>query len=141
MHVVISQYTGLGFGLVYLPAIISVSMYFEKRRALATGIAVCGSGAGTFLMAPLVHKLIDWQGWENAIIILGAIVLLCIPLGALFRPISGDNSTANTVIKVERQITERESTKDQTNNCKCFCNAHHYIGMIYRFSLTVNCLI
>ena len=36
--------TGFGFGLIYLPAIVSVSMYFEKRRAFATGIAVCGSG-------------------------------------------------------------------------------------------------
>ena len=44
---------GLGFGLIYLPAIVSVSMYFEKKRAFATGIAVCGSGLGTFIMAPV----------------------------------------------------------------------------------------
>jgi hypothetical protein len=28
-------------------------MYFEKKRAFATGIAVCGSGLGTFIMAPV----------------------------------------------------------------------------------------
>ena len=44
---------GLGFGLIYLPAIVSVSIYFEKKRAFATGIAVCGSGLGTFIMAPV----------------------------------------------------------------------------------------
>ena len=44
---------GLGFGLIYLPAIVSVSVYFEKKRAFATGIAVCGSGVGTFIMAPV----------------------------------------------------------------------------------------
>lgn len=38
---------GLGFGLIYLPAIVSVTIYFEKYRSLATGIAVCGSGFGT----------------------------------------------------------------------------------------------
>lgn len=38
---------GMGFGLIYLPAIVSVTMYFEKYRSLATGIAVCGSGFGT----------------------------------------------------------------------------------------------
>ena len=32
-----------------LPAIVSVSVYFEKKRAFATGIAVCGSGLGTFI--------------------------------------------------------------------------------------------
>ena len=35
---------GLGLGLIYLPAIVSVGFYFERRRALATGISVCGSG-------------------------------------------------------------------------------------------------
>ena len=45
-HLKVKKYSliGLGFGLIYLPAIVSVSMYFEKRRAFATGIAVCGSG-------------------------------------------------------------------------------------------------
>ena len=37
---------GLGFGMVFLPAIICVGLYFESRRALATGIAVCGAGVG-----------------------------------------------------------------------------------------------
>ena len=44
LYITVGLLTGLGFGLIYLPAIVSVSMYFEKRRAFATGIAVCGSG-------------------------------------------------------------------------------------------------
>ena len=35
---------GFGLGLAYLPSVVCVGYYFEKRRALATGIAVCGSG-------------------------------------------------------------------------------------------------
>jgi len=35
---------GVGFGMIYVPAVIAVGFYFEKRRALATGIAICGSG-------------------------------------------------------------------------------------------------
>lgn len=35
--------TGLGLGLIYLPAIVSVTTYFDKRRAFATGIAVSAS--------------------------------------------------------------------------------------------------
>ncbi len=31
-------------------------MYFEKKRAFATGIAVCGSGLGTFIMAPVTRR-------------------------------------------------------------------------------------
>lgn len=37
-------FAGIGFGLIYLPAVVCVGYYFESKRALATGIAVCGSG-------------------------------------------------------------------------------------------------
>ena len=58
LYFTIGVCTGLGFGLIYLPAIVCVSMYFEKHRSLATGIAVCGSGIGTFIWAPLTQVLI-----------------------------------------------------------------------------------
>ncbi|CAG9822421.1 unnamed protein product [Phaedon cochleariae] len=35
---------GLGMGLVYMPAVIAVGFYFERRRGVATGLASCGSG-------------------------------------------------------------------------------------------------
>jgi len=92
--------TGLGFGLIYLPAIVCVSMYFEKHRALATGIAVCGSGIGTFIWAPLTQVLINSYGWQYSLLITGAIVLLNIGFGALFRPVPvksiDSGSTAET---------------------------------------------
>ncbi|KAB7502770.1 Monocarboxylate transporter 12, partial [Armadillidium nasatum] len=47
---------GFGFGLIYLPAVVAVGYYFESKRALATGIAVCGSGVGTMIFPPL------WMG-------------------------------------------------------------------------------
>lgn len=50
---------GIGLGLIYLPAIVSVTCYFEKKRAFATGIAVCGSGFGTFLLTPFMEYLVN----------------------------------------------------------------------------------
>lgn len=79
--------TGMGLGLIYLPAIVSVTMYFEKYRSLATGIAVCGSGFGTFVFAPLTEGLIANYGWRGALLIISAIVLNCIIFGILFRPL------------------------------------------------------
>lgn len=32
--------TGFGFGLIYLPAIVSVTVWFERYRSLATGMLV-----------------------------------------------------------------------------------------------------
>lgn len=68
---------GIGFGLIYLPAIVSVGYYFEKRRALATGIAVCGSGFGTFVFAPLAAALLEAYDWKGANLILAGIILNC----------------------------------------------------------------
>jgi predicted MFS family arabinose efflux permease len=51
---------------VYLPAVVDVGYYFEQKRALATGISVCGSGVGTFLFAPLATYLLEQYGWQGA---------------------------------------------------------------------------
>ena len=69
-----SVFSGLGFGLIYLPAIVAVNYYFESRRALATGIAVCGSGFGTFVFAPFASFLIREYGWKGGNMILAGII-------------------------------------------------------------------
>lgn len=79
--------TGAGFGLMYLPAIVSVTMYFEKKRAFATGIAVCGSGFGTFVLAPLIEYIVRLYGWQGALLITAGMVLNCCVFGALLRPL------------------------------------------------------
>lgn len=93
--------TGLGFGLIYLPAIVSVTMYFEKYRSLATGIAVCGSGLGTFIFAPVNERLIHEFGWRGAIMILSAIILNCIIFGIMFRPLEYEEDDEEDKKKVE----------------------------------------
>jgi MFS family permease len=78
---------GLGLGLIYLPSVIAVGYYFESKRALATGISVCGSGVGTFLFAPLATKLLDAYGWKGANLIFAGLCLNCAVFGALMRPL------------------------------------------------------
>lgn len=78
---------GIGFSLIYIPAVIVVGYYFERWRALATGIAMCGSGVGTFIMAPLCEYIIKEYGWKNSLIFLSVVILLCVLCGATFRPL------------------------------------------------------
>lgn len=78
---------GFGLGLVYLPAIVAVGYYFEKKRALATGISVCGSGVGAFVFAPFSTFLLDQYGWRGTILIFAALCLNCAVFGALMRPL------------------------------------------------------
>lgn len=80
---------GFGFGLIYLPAVVAVGYYFETKRSLATGIAVCGSGFGTFAFAPLAKYLLSTFGsWQNANLILAGLILNCAIFGALMRPLT-----------------------------------------------------
>lgn len=80
---------GIGFGMIYLPAVVAVGYYFEKKRSLATGIAVCGSGFGTFVFAPLATFLLEkFGGWRGANLVLAGIILNCAIFGALMRPLT-----------------------------------------------------
>ena len=60
---------GIGVGLIYVPAVITTGFYFERWRAMATGIAVCGSGIGAFILAPMSDLLIKNYGWKQALMI------------------------------------------------------------------------
>ena len=63
--------TGFGFGMMYLPAVVGVAFYFEKKRGIATGIAVCGTGFGVFTSAPVGNVLLQQFDWRSAHLILG----------------------------------------------------------------------
>jgi len=78
---------GTGLGFMYVPAVVAVGYYFEKKRAFATGISVCGSGAGTFILAPLASALLSYYGWEGATRIFAGLCLQCAVCGAVMRPL------------------------------------------------------
>ena len=87
---------GFGFGLIYLPAITCVAVYFDKKRAMATGIASCGAGFGTLIFAPIINLLNENFGWSWTLMIIGALVLFCIPMSLLFKPIKENNVHQST---------------------------------------------
>lgn len=54
--------------MIYMPSVITVGFYFERWRALATGLALCGSGVGMFAFAPLTSFLEEKYGWRVTIV-------------------------------------------------------------------------
>lgn len=62
---------GCAFSALYLQCMIAVSQYFEKKRAMAIGISVCGSGLGTLSLAPFSKYILELYGWKGAHFILG----------------------------------------------------------------------
>jgi len=49
---------GIGLGLGYVPPVSALLKWFPDRRGLATGIAVCGFGAGALVAGPVATWLI-----------------------------------------------------------------------------------
>lgn len=106
---------GFGFGLIYLPAVVAVGYYFETKRSLATGIAVCGSGFGTFAFAPFANFLLEHLDWKDANLVLAALILNCAIFGALMKPLTYvflSIVSVTTLIKkkniILKQISKRE---------------------------------
>jgi MFS family permease len=76
--------TGIScIGIVSYSAILA--HWFEKKRGLASGIAVSGMGLGTFLLVPMSQSFISMWGWRMTFIITGCLVLIIlVPANALF---------------------------------------------------------
>jgi MFS family permease len=70
-------------GIVTYSAILA--HWFEKKRGLASGIAVSGMGLGTFLLVPFSQNFITMWGWRTTFIITAGLVLvILIPTNAFF---------------------------------------------------------
>lgn len=107
------DFVGIGFGLMYLPSIIIVGFYFDSRRALATGLAVCGSGVGMFVFAPLADWLLARYGWRGANWVIAAIILHGVAFGALFRPLKGKSRGAKRLNARETMLQKIQREKDR----------------------------
>ncbi|XP_055531944.1 uncharacterized protein LOC129722504 [Wyeomyia smithii] len=79
--------TGIGGGLSTTPGIVIVSQYFEKRRALANGITISGTAAGSFIFPTMIERLIYSFGFHGTLLILGGCMLHVCVSGALYRPV------------------------------------------------------
>lgn len=81
-----SGVSGLGLGFLYIPGVVASQAHFTRRRALAVGIAVCGTGVGTLVLPPLVEWAILRWGWRGALQGLATLCLGSIAFGAAMFP-------------------------------------------------------
>ncbi|CAF1525281.1 unnamed protein product, partial [Rotaria sordida] len=108
---------GIGFGLLYLPAIVSVGCYFERRRSFAMGIAVCGSGFGTLVFPAIMPYVINaplWFDYEGALLLEAAIIFICVIFGTLMIPLPQDPSEIRRIERKVRSQAKRQTLKMAT---------------------------
>lgn len=78
---------GLGVSCAFVPAVATVGQWFDRRRGLAIGVAVAGTGVGSLVLAPLSSALIDAYGWRTAMRVVAAIGFAALlGAGSVLRP-------------------------------------------------------
>lgn len=102
---------GFGLSLCYVASVVIVAYYFDKRRSFATGLAVCGSGIGTSIFAPLTQHLIDEYGWRGATLILGGLLLNLAVCGALMRDLPWTTTQKKLKAKQRKETRRRQRSK------------------------------
>ena len=75
---------GLGGGLMYVPSVGVVQRWFRRRRGLASGLAICGTGVGTLVVPFLAALAIDSVGWAATHRALAVAVLVLCGTAGLF---------------------------------------------------------
>lgn len=132
-------FAGLGFALCYTPAIAMVGIYFCERKALAYGIAMSGSGIGTFVLAPVVQLLIEHYSWRGALLILGGLVANLCVCGALLRPITlkeeeafplpvdSEGECSSTPLTSDQKEMNSKEQKNSKQRCMHFMQDYHFL--------------
>lgn len=77
LFAVFCVFAGLGIGLVYVPAVAAVQRWFVRQRSRASGLALAGTGIGTFVGPVAAGLLMHQFSWQATMqIFAGAIALL-----------------------------------------------------------------
>jgi MFS transporter, OFA family, oxalate/formate antiporter len=74
---------GLGVGLVYVPTVTAVQRWFVRNRSKASGIALAGTGLGTFIGPTAAGMLMQHFSWESTMRIFAAAIAVAGVLAAM----------------------------------------------------------
>ena len=86
--------------MVWNSSVSILPRYFDKYKATAAGITLCGLGVGGFVFPPIIKALLDTYGWRGTFLMIGGIYAHGAVLGSLFAPIK-------TPQKKFRDVTNR----------------------------------
>ncbi|XP_063917394.1 monocarboxylate transporter 12-like isoform X2 [Zophobas morio] len=110
---------GFGLSLCYVASVVIVAYYFDKRRSFATGLAVCGSGIGTFIFAPFIQFLLQEYGWRGTTLILAGLFLNLAVCGAVMRDLPWTSRKVKSLAK-ERKRNRNLKRKNKGSSADSF---------------------
>jgi len=127
---------GLGLGIIYLPRLDCITQYFDKKRPFVTGIAICGSGIGTFIFAPLTEWLLEYTDWKMALLLLSGICLINCGFALLFKPLPVYQDKEKDVCEVmlDSEEDEKDKSEDKDTFREMFLLLRNWVFMMFAIS-------
>ncbi|CAF3817730.1 unnamed protein product [Adineta steineri] len=123
MMVIYGIFGGIFFGMIYLPSIVMVSFYFDKKRAIANGLVTAGTGIGALSFGLLADHLMDKYSPQTGLLIFAGILLSCILFGSIMKPLqprkvpikrTGIESQIQSKVKSDRSVILNHEMPDGT---------------------------
>lgn len=106
MYVTYSIPFGFGSSCLFVSSYVVISLYFDKRKAIATGIVASGTGTGVLVVAPLLQALLDNYDWRKTYRIMAGIFSVVCLLCLTFDPV---------VLKRKGKETEQDGEGETEN--------------------------
>jgi len=78
--------TSIGMTTHQICGVVALQKYFDRWRALATGIFMTGVSVGVFAIPPLLQTFIASYGWQGAMILMAGGLMHSVVPAALLRP-------------------------------------------------------
>lgn len=127
VHVTVGGMVGLGFGLMYLPAMDIVPHFFLRRLGLATGLAAAGSGVGQVVLAPVLHLATASLGLATTLQCLAGLVASAALFALLYglpgepgyrgiSPSASRRSSADSEVIEGGEVTVNKETQEETSS-------------------------
>lgn len=107
---------GFGLSLCYVASVVIVAYYFDKKRSFATGLAVCGSGIGTFIFAPFIQFLLNEYGWRGTTLILAGLFLNLAVCGAVMRDLPWTSKKLKNLAKERKKNRNLKRKKGSSDS-------------------------
>ncbi|KAF5006580.1 hypothetical protein FDECE_7055 [Fusarium decemcellulare] len=122
---------GICTGLLYIPSVAMIPLYFTSRRGLALGCATAGGSFGGVIYPIVVRRLLDSSGFGWACRAIGFIALFTLSVAAvLIKP------STQAIKKPPRQLLDKSIIKDRAFSVFTLASFFMWLGFLVPFILT-----
>ncbi|XP_067025887.1 monocarboxylate transporter 3-like isoform X1 [Acropora muricata] len=129
---------GFGSSCLFVSCYVIISQYFEKKRALATGIVASGTGVGVFAVAPICQSLLDAFDWRNTYrITAGYFSVVCILCLTFVPPMRKKADSSTDVADNEVELPDEMPSADKPKKLLNFSIFKNKVYTVVTLSLTI----